>query len=44
MVTLHRDSRQAEDLAGDVLSFPTRKDEVVVVVPQGSTPVPVKVP
>jgi hypothetical protein len=38
MVTLHRDSRKAEDLAGDVLTFPTRKDEIIVVVPQGSMP------
>jgi hypothetical protein len=44
VVTLHRDSRKAEDLAGDVLTFPTRKDEIIVVVPQGSMPSPVKVP
>jgi hypothetical protein len=44
VVALHRDSRKAEDLAGDVLTFPTRKDEIVVVVPQGSMPSAVKVP
>jgi hypothetical protein len=43
-VTLHRDSRKAEDLVGDVLTFPTRKDEIVVVVPQGSMPSAVKIP
>jgi hypothetical protein len=43
MATLHRDSRRAEDLTGDVLTFPTREGEIVVVAPQGSTPSSVKI-
>jgi hypothetical protein len=43
VVTLHRDSTRAEDLAGDVLTFPTRAGEIVVVAPQGSTPSSVKI-
>src|SRR5438045_4174227 len=34
-VTLHRDSRKAEDLTGDVLTFPTREGEIVVAVLPG---------
>lgn len=44
VVTLHRDSREAEDRSGDVLTFPTRKGEVVVVVPQGMKPPTVRLP
>ena len=48
MVTLHRDlekeKEKAEDLTDDVLTFPTRKGEIVVLVPRGSMPSPVKVP
>ena len=43
MVTLHRDSRRAEDLTGDVLTFPTREGEIVVLAPQGSMPSSVKI-
>jgi hypothetical protein len=42
MVTLHRDSRRAEDLTGDDLTFPTREGEIVVVAPRGSMPSSVK--
>ena len=37
-VTLHRGGRLAESLSGGLLSFPTRKDETVVVMPQGERP------
>ncbi len=43
IVTLHRDSRRAEDLEGDVLTFPTREGEIVVLAPQGSMPSSVKI-
>lgn len=41
-VTLYRDSQKAENLVGEMLIFPTRKGETVVVVPNGSTPSLVK--
>jgi hypothetical protein len=37
-VTLHRNGKQAEDLSGSLLVFPTVKGETIVMVPQGSTP------
>jgi hypothetical protein len=36
--TLYRDAKEAEDVTGDVLTFPTYKGETIVVAPQGSTP------
>lgn len=42
-VTLHRNGKKAEDLAGETLTFPTRKGETIVVVPEGTKPALVKV-
>jgi hypothetical protein len=42
-VTLYRDGQQGDDLAGEVLTFPTRQGEVVVIVPKGSNPSTVKI-
>jgi hypothetical protein len=42
-VTLWRDGKKGEGLTGDVLVFPTDKNETIVVVPQGSTPSTVKI-
>jgi hypothetical protein len=44
MVTLHRDARKAEDLTGDVMTFPTRQGEIVAVVPRGSMPPTANIP
>lgn len=43
-VTLYRNGRKAEDLSGESLSFPTARDETVVVVRRGSLPVPLQFP
>ena len=43
-VTLYRNGAKAEDLSGEVLTFPTAKGETVVIVPRGSEPSHVKVP
>jgi hypothetical protein len=37
-VTLHRDGRSAENLSSSLLTFPTAKGEIIVIVPQGLTP------
>jgi len=37
-VTLYRNGRQAEDISGTLLKFPTAKNETIVVVPKGSKP------
>ena len=36
-LTLYRNGKKAEDLSGALLKIPTAKDEMVTVVPQGST-------
>jgi hypothetical protein len=41
-VTLYRNGKRAEDIAGRTLTFPTSAGERVVVVPLGSTPQTVK--
>ena len=33
----------SNNLTGDILTFPTREGEIVVVAPQGSTPSSVKI-
>jgi hypothetical protein len=43
-VTVHRNGKKAEDLSGEVLTFPTGRGETIVLVPKGSNPFPVKVP
>ncbi len=37
-VTLYRNGKKAEDLSGSLLTFPTAKEETIVIVPRGSTP------
>jgi hypothetical protein len=43
-VTLYRNGKKAEDLAGETLAFPTREGETIVVAPKGVEPSIVKVP
>lgn len=38
-VTLYRNGRKREDLADAILTFKTRKEETIVVVPKGTVPV-----
>lgn len=42
-VTLYRDGKKAEALTGDVLTFPSKTGETIVIAPQGSTPKAIKV-
>jgi len=42
-VTLHRDGREAQELSGETLIFPTAKGETVVLVTKGSTPRAVRI-
>jgi alpha-L-fucosidase 2 len=35
-VTLYRDGKKAQDLDGELLAFPTRKGEDIVVAPKGT--------
>jgi hypothetical protein len=43
IVTLYRDGKKGENLTGELLAFPTRKGETILVVPRGSTPSAVKI-
>lgn len=42
-VTLYRDGAKAENISGNILSFTTKKDETIVIVPKGSEPSSIKV-
>jgi hypothetical protein len=42
-VTLYRNGKKAEDLAGEMLAFPTQKGETIVVTPRGTAPSAVNV-
>ncbi|UCC98804.1 MAG: hypothetical protein JSW66_02710 [Phycisphaerales bacterium] len=39
-VTLYRDARRVRDLAGSLLTFPTQRGEVLVIVPKGAATSP----
>lgn len=41
-VSLYQNGHKADDISGEILSFPTSKNETVVLVPSGVTPKPVK--
>jgi hypothetical protein len=44
VVTLYRDDKKTEDLSGPLLTFPTQRGEVLVLVPKGTTPSPRRAP
>jgi hypothetical protein len=42
-VTLHRDGKPAEKLTGEILSFPTRSGESLIVMPEATAPEALKI-
>lgn len=42
LASLYRNGHKGEDLNGEILSFPTSRNETIVIVPSGFPPTPVK--
>src|SRR6185312_7091620 len=42
-VTLYRNDRKAGEVSGEILKFPTKKSETIVLVPSGSKPANMKI-